>query len=262
MKYIVSFTTTPTRMQKLKPMLLSIVNQSRKPDLIILNIPKIFSRTEEKYNVPKYISRYAFVNIIDEDLGPATKIIPTIKYLNDNAYEKHDTRIIYLDDDVKYLNKMIECYEKNIDDRDDSFWASTGFDIRDGNIKHKRNHNDICTIVEGYGGVCVKLSIFDQGFFEYIDKYILDIECKLSDDVILSNYYSFKKIQIKILCVQGEYSIKDLYINGCILKYGDLEDALHNGAGNTSGNTTSRYHSVILKLQDASERHFPVFATT
>ena len=35
-------------------MLDSILNQTRKPDLIILNIPKIFSRTEESYILSNY----------------------------------------------------------------------------------------------------------------------------------------------------------------------------------------------------------------
>ena len=43
-----------------------------------------------------------------------TKIYPTIKYLKDNNYSL-DTRIIYLDDDIVYLPKMIESYKKRIE---------------------------------------------------------------------------------------------------------------------------------------------------
>lgn len=259
MKYIVSFTTSPSRIHKCQPMLLSILNQSRKPDLIILNIPKIFNRTGEQYSVPKNVSDYVYVNVIENDLGPGTKIIPTIKYLNDNNYDKNDTRIIYLDDDIKYMNKMIECYEKNIHINDNSTWTATGFDFINFQLNGKRNNNDSCIIAEGYGAVCVKLSIFDDDFIEYINKYIHDIDCKLSDDVILSNYYHKKNIQIKILNIPNTYSIIDMWRNNCILDYGNQADALHNGAGGISDNNINRYKKVILKLHNNNDRFFPLF---
>lgn len=259
MKYIVSFTTSPTRIHKCQPMLLSILNQSKKPDLIILNIPKIFSRTGETYNVPSNVSKFVYVNVIETDLGPGTKIIPTIKYLNANNYDKNNTRIIYLDDDIKYMNRMIECYDKTINHNDNSTWTATGFDFINFQLNGKRNNNDSCVIAEGYGAVCVKLSIFDNDFNEYVEKYILDIDCKLSDDVILSNYYHKKKVPIRILNIPNVYSIIDMWRNNCILDYGNQADALHNGACGMSDNNINRYKKVILKLHNNNDRFFPLF---
>ena len=61
MKYIVSFTTSPTRIHKCRPMLNSILGQTRKPDLILLNIPKVFERTGETYDttLPEFFSPQA-----------------------------------------------------------------------------------------------------------------------------------------------------------------------------------------------------------
>ena len=42
MKFVVSFTTSPSRINKIKPMLDSIITQSKRPDLFLLNIPKGF----------------------------------------------------------------------------------------------------------------------------------------------------------------------------------------------------------------------------
>jgi len=242
-------------------MLLSILNQTRKPDLVILNIPKIFDRTGEMYNVPKNVSDHVLINVVETDLGPGTKIIPTIKYLIDNNYDKNNTRIIYVDDDIRYLKHMIECYEKHIDVNDNSTWTASGFDFMNFNLLGKRNNNDTCVIAEGYGAVCIKLSIFDNDFFEYIDKYINDIDCKLSDDIILSNYYHIKKIQIRILCIPSKYSLIDMWEQKSILDYGNERDALHNGASGTSENNVDRYKKVIFKLNTNKDRAFPLYFT-
>lgn len=83
-------------------MLNSSLQQSRKPVLIILNIPYVFARTREEYTIPTHVSQYVCVNQIEIDYGPGTKIIPTIHFLKDKGYESNDTRIIYLDDDIQY----------------------------------------------------------------------------------------------------------------------------------------------------------------
>ena len=86
MKVIISFTTSPERLEKIEPMVNSILNQSIKPDLFLLNIPKIFKRTNERYTIPKFVKDNVTINIIHNDCGPATKIIPTINYLKNNNY--------------------------------------------------------------------------------------------------------------------------------------------------------------------------------
>ncbi len=256
MKYIVSFTTSPIRIQKCEPMLKSILNQTKSPDLIILNIPTIFQRTGEKYNIPKYISDNVFVNRIDQDLGPATKIVPTIQYLNRHNYNPNDTRIIYVDDDIKYMHTMIETLDHVIDERDHSVWASAGFNFIDFKYSPKRIHGEKCCIAEGYGGVCVKLSMFHKDFQEYIDKYINNVNCRLSDDVILSNYYHKKNVDIKIIHLPKLYSITDMWKNLYILNYGNQPDALHLGANGSSTNNVDRYKKVISILNKNSERYF------
>ena len=256
MKYIVSFTTSPTRIHKCQPMLKSILRQTKKPDLIILNIAKIFPRTNKQYSVPKNVSDHVVVNVIDKDIGPATKIVPTIKYLNENNYDKDNTRIIYLDDDIRYMSKMIETYDTVVKKNDNNVWTATGFDFVNFGFNGKRSNNDECAIAEGYGGVCVKLSLFKDDFNDYINSYIDDINCRLSDDVILSNYYHKKKAKIKILNILGSYSIIDMWRDKCILDYGNEADALHNGAGGISQNNIDRYKKVISELNKKKDRFF------
>ena len=262
-KFVVSFTTSPTRIGKCGPMIHSILDQTRKPDLFLLNIPEKFARTGETYNVPKYIRKSLTVNRVDTDYGPATKILPTVMYLKDqariNAFDPATTRIIYLDDDVVYPLKMIETYKKMIaPGYDNNVWAVTGFDFVNLNLNGKCAHNDTATIAEGYGSVCVPLNMFGDDFTEYMTRYTtIDNQiCRLSDDMILSNYYHKQRVGITIVNAPGFLSIQDMWSNKNILDYGNEGDALHLGAGGTSDNNVDRYKRVITALNKAKDRHF------
>jgi len=245
-------------------MIHSILDQTRKPDLFLLNIPRVFARTGESYIVPKYIRKSLTVNHIDTDYGPATKIIPTVLYLNDKErniqYLPEYTRIIYLDDDIAYPKRMIEAYEQMIPPNDHNVWTSTGFDFVNMSLNGKRNHRDTATIAEGYGSVCVKLNTFGDDFLDYMMRYTaIDNQiCRLSDDVILSNYYHRRNVGITIMNITGFLSINDIWDDKKILDYGNEADALHLGAGGTSDNNVDRYKRVIATLNKNKERSFKV----
>jgi hypothetical protein len=272
-KFIVSFTTSPTRINKCGPMINSILDQTRKPDLFLLNIPDTFARTGETYIVPKYIRKSLTVNRIATDYGPATKILPAVMYCaactgtgtSAGDYDPEHTRIIYLDDDIAYPKRMIETYEKIISADDNNVWTSTGFDFVNMTLNGKRAHKDTATIAEGYGSVCVKLRTFGDDFVEYMTRYTAADNqiCRLSDDVILSNYYHRCSIGIYIVNIPGFMSIHDIWQDKKILDYGTEADALHLGAGGTSDNNVDRYKRVITALNKAKERCFRMsFITT
>lgn len=248
-------------------MINSILDQTRKPDLFLLNIPDTFARTGETYIVPKYIRKSLTVNRIATDYGPATKILPAVMYLRERAgdYDPELTRIIYLDDDIAYPKRMIETYEKMISADDDNIWTSTGFDFVNMALNGKRTHKDTATIAEGYGSVCVKLRTFGDDFVEYMTRYTAADNqiCRLSDDVILSNYYHRRNVGIHIMNIPGFMSIHDIWQDKKILDYGNEADALHLGAGGTSDNNVDRYKRVITALNKAKERCFQMsFITT
>lgn len=251
---IISFTTSPTRIRKCKPMLDSLLNQTEKPELILLNIPRKFKRTGESYDIPEYVLNNVMLNIADQDYGPATKIIPAIKYLKEQHYPE-DTRIIYLDDDIQYQDTMVETLNNTI--KDDNIYTCTGFHIINNRIIGSREHLANATIAEGYGGVCVRLDTFDGDFIPYIDKYTLkDLDFFLSDDMVLSNYYHKRGKKIKIMNVKGKYSVFDMWHNLNILDYGNQSDALHNGADGISNNNVNRYSKVTRKLASENEQYY------
>jgi hypothetical protein len=87
--------------------------------------------------------------------------------------------------------------------------------------------------------------------------------CRLSDDVILSNYYHRRNVGIFIMNIRGFLSVHDIWQEKKILDYGNEADALHLGAGGTSDNNVDRYKRVITILNKAKERKFKLsFITT
>ena len=268
MKFIISFTTSPERISKIKPMMDSILSQTKQPDLFILNIPEVFPRTNKKYNIPDFIRKNMTINVIKKDYGPATKIVPTIKYLKKNNYSLEDTYIIYLDDDIKYRPDMISAYNFILMlNKVKRVICAGGFHFvhHENNMRlfGQRNHNDDVSVAEGYASVCVPFSIFEDDFMDYVEKYTFDEKykhCMLSDDVILSNYYAMKNIPIKVISIPGKFSIYDLWQNQCILDYGNQSDALHCGASGLSTTNINRYPQVLTSLKKNNELHLKVYS--
>ena len=100
----VSISTIPQRIKNLNESVKSLLNQTKKPDKIFINIPfkyKRFTETIEDDQIPKFDN-----NIIEitrcEDCGPATKLLGSLNKLEKNSL------VILADDDHIYENFMIE----------------------------------------------------------------------------------------------------------------------------------------------------------
>ena len=106
-KVILSFSSNVKKINKIMPMLKSILDQTVKVDQIVLNLP------ENNYNIPNEYNDILNIFYCGKDYGPATKIIPTL-LREDNA----DTIIILLKDNYIYGKDFIETMieESNKDD--------------------------------------------------------------------------------------------------------------------------------------------------
>ena len=257
MKVIVSFTTSPERISKIKPMMDSILNQTRKPDYFLLNIPKIFPRTQRSYDIPDFIKDNddITVNVIERDFGPATKVIPTIQFIKDNNIDISETRIIYVDDDIKQLPNMINSFLKFSGNKNIILGAS-GFDFAtspfgDGQIGiyGRRKHLSKVSVIEGYGAVCLSPEVFRSDFMDYFNSVSSIKYCLLSDDVILSNYYNMHN-NICLVINTWDISWSNLWKYNCILEYGNESDALHINAGNVK-----KYINCIKYLKNINKLH-------
>ena len=76
-KIIICFSTIPSRIKDLEPIVLSLLNQSLRPDKIYINVPIKYRRFSEKFIEPEYLRKYEKVKVfyLDEDYGPATKLL-------------------------------------------------------------------------------------------------------------------------------------------------------------------------------------------
>lgn len=126
MKIIVSLTSWTKRIEQAKSTVDSILNQTRKPDRIYLNLdydnfPKGMG------SVPEWVEEYNQKGLIDvsfeaADMKVWQKIMPTIWRLDSNF---KDTIIITVDDDVSYPETYVEEVEHNMANAD---WLCTKSD--------------------------------------------------------------------------------------------------------------------------------------
>ena len=104
---IVSLTTIPSRMDGLDDTLKSLLDQSRRPARIVLNVPAFSIREKKAYVVPERLRALASLEVRQcDDVGPATKLIPTLLAVSG------ETRILVVDDDRIYPPWLLARYEE------------------------------------------------------------------------------------------------------------------------------------------------------
>ena len=100
----VSISTIPQRIKNLNESVKSLLNQTKKPDKIFINIPfkyKRFTEIIKDDQIPKFDSNLVEITRC-EDCGPATKLLGSLNKLKQNSL------VILADDDHIYENYMIE----------------------------------------------------------------------------------------------------------------------------------------------------------
>ena len=100
-KVVISLTTTPDKIDKIRPMIRSILDQTVKVDQITLNIP--YSSDGDTFEIPDDYKDCMNVFRCGKDYGAGCKYIPTL--LREG---EEDTKIICLQDDYAYGKDMIE----------------------------------------------------------------------------------------------------------------------------------------------------------
>lgn len=113
MKVIISFTTIPTRIGEIKPMVESICNQKLKPHSIVLWLPKSYKRIQQEVVIPDFIKNAPVEVKLCDDVGPFTKLYYTLK----QEWNNKECLIVTVDDDVYYppnfLSNLIKHAKKH-----------------------------------------------------------------------------------------------------------------------------------------------------
>lgn len=241
-KIVSSFTTTPTRINKTRSTLYSLRKQTYPLDKMLINIPKLFGKTNEPYIIPDFIKndKSIIVNTLEKDYGPATKLVGAIISIP----KDEDVWIVVHDDDQLYLENTIEEYTKYIEkdnvnkkkaytlsgqinfyNEDKKIGKNAVNYIKNAYINFRDNHK--VDILEGFLTYCIHRSVFDDDFIPYINKVNENKDAFASDDLTISNYLAMKNIDIHLIN-NKRISKSKWYDNMCLLDYGLEKDALRN----------------------------------
>lgn len=238
-KAVISLTSTPDRFNyklhnnyPMRDNISSLCLQNYKNYEVHLNIPKVYMAHNTESEIPKWLKKFEseydhFKIFLEEDVGPPTKILPTLKRVQDP-----ETMIVVVDDDFVYHQDLVLEHSKKQKEMIDTEYGESciGYDglqvssAREGQFeklfKLTGQDNTVrCVYVTRIGGeVSVRIlqhykSVsYKRKFFE--DDFWEDFVGKTrSDDVLCSVYMAHKKIPRVVTChqdyVDAEKGISD-----------------------------------------------------
>lgn len=258
-RIVVSLTTSPQRIHNIKPVLDCMINQTLKPQRIYLNLPRVFKRNGSKFEkLPDFITKNPLIHVnFCDDIGPATKIIPTIYHEQDP-----ETYILSIDDDIYYPNYTIEHFIKYQELFPHFILTGTSYlqSLIPSDIELTKNTQTkipgfkgaVVQILEGYSGVFYKRKFFKDALIKDFYKHINNHYCRFGDDFYLSNL--FKKYNTRIVSINFTIKFTGFDKNYiCPLDYGLKQDALHLGGMGITGGNKNNYKQASEYLNSIGE---------
>ncbi len=201
---VVSFTTTPHRINEMQTTVATILQQTAPIQAIYLSVPYIFKRDNIKYKIPEWLQQEKKITILrSKDYGPATKLLGLLEQIT----LEPNTIIITLDDDIKYPpNTVLQLAYKALknpkkviaicgSDPEYDLNGKIAASSRNG-IKKNIRPNTQVTIAQGFAGIAYRPEFFDDTIFNIIHG---PQECINSDDVYISFYLAQRHVPREIL---------------------------------------------------------------
>ena len=191
---IATLTTIPSRIHLLGPVIHAIRSQTYPVASIELNIPWHCKRLNQIYEIPEYLLKDPGLTIFrTEDLGPITKILPTLI-----RYEENLTNHIWsVDDDVILKNTTLMTLAEAIEPEKPKIFTGKGGEINQGwDLKPWWGYGR-CTLIEAYGSV-----LYPPGIISKVKDNFLtllgsgDEDIIFSDDILLSMVFGLSGIEI------------------------------------------------------------------
>ena len=250
----VSLSTSPTRINSIRPFMENLLSQSLAPDYVVLNLPFVFERTGEGYTIPPWLKRQPRILINRcTDYGPITKLLPTLELIGP------DDLLITVDDDILYPNAMVNELTNRSNAIVDAVHCAASMQLVDWKDEKHSEDKMKCDLLAGFGGVCYRKQYFPADFQDYVERHIVWPECRYGDDLLISNYLWKNELPIRLLSTKA-YRWQMLFRDERILGYGKAEDASKYGAsGKGLGTNLDRYKLVIQRLHADGELFFPVY---
>lgn len=227
-RIIISFSTIPSRKKHLKSVLISLINQTIKPDKIYINVPKRYNRFKKTFKKPKFLEDKYFkdveINYMAEDYGPATKFIGSL--INDKI--KDDDLLLITDDDVQKVKNWIDTLKTY---------------HKDNRVTCFVEKNLGKEIIWGYLGYIFKKSLFNIN--DVLDFYSnVKDKCYLVDDHWFTGFCHFKKIEIYNIPIITYHDVNNVKKG---FKHGDSKNSLVRLSGKDNRSTASENCRKIIK---------------
>ncbi len=100
-RYIISLTSIPPRFSGLQRTLESLLNQTVRPERVILYLSRHYIRYPDWDGQLPEVPEGVEIRLVDENWGPATKLLPALK-----EFAGEDLEILFCDDDQIYRPNM------------------------------------------------------------------------------------------------------------------------------------------------------------
>jgi hypothetical protein len=193
-KVIVTLTTVPDRLNVSLPATIKSISASSYEDFEIhLNLPRTQKTTGINYETPSWANEFSKLKVFTglEDIGPKTKIIPTLLRVEDP-----EAIIITADDDIVYHRDMIKYH---IDAREIYSDYAIGFSGTKAGRLYITPKGDVeVDILDNYKTASYKRSMFGDDFFsQYAHQ-------SWNDDLVISAYFRDKKIPKIVMAYDKE----------------------------------------------------------
>jgi hypothetical protein len=183
---IISITTLPSRIGKMRPCLESLLSGQVVPDKLLLALPAVSKRENSPYCIPDFLRDADFcgsrINIVnaDRDWGPGTKLLGSLDALPIECY------LVLADDDVRY--------------RPDFLAGLLNAQVRD----HRSSFSYYTYRVEGLtiGQGCDGFTFWSPNVFgmkSFAESHVDGTDLFFHDDLWISFFLALKGIAIKSL---------------------------------------------------------------
>ena len=183
---VLSVTSLPSRIGKIRPCLESLLSGTRRPDKIIVSLPFHSAREKTEYQVPDFLNdRHFCADVVElvrveNDWGPGTKLLGGLPLVSENSC------MVLVDDDVIYSPNFLQhIADAQLNERQASFSYFT---------------YTVGGIVIGQG--CDGFSFWRPnltGISEFFQKYVSGTDLVLHDDFWISIFLASKHVRVKTL---------------------------------------------------------------
>jgi hypothetical protein len=268
-KIVASFTTSPSRIYRIEPVIEALLKQDYEVWKIEINVPDKYKNKEE-YVIPDFLApnpegsgeclKYPKVWVVrtGRDIGPSSKVIPTLIRYKDDP----EVFVVSVDDDHKYPPNIVSTLVKGLHlYGDNNIYGIGGLDVHlaPGMKVTMHGYDDTYQVatIEGVFGVLYNPRKVEDDIHSYYDTIMKCGECITSDDVTISNYFAMKKVPIMKLFFKNmnRRKLRSAFSSGLIIRDSDKDgNAIHMMPGGHG----KRYFAACVFLKDQGLLHLKI----